>query len=85
MGLGKKRLASMPDRMTNTIHTRGGGVVLRPTAINYFGGDLSTIAKWWEAWRTFLFDTKVELCDGRSSDPILIIDLLEPLARTKDR
>ena len=49
----------MPDRITNTIHTREGNVVMRPTVINYYDGDMSTMAKWWEAWRKFIFRTEV--------------------------
>jgi hypothetical protein len=32
--LGSKRLASMPDRITNTINTADGKTVFRPTVIN---------------------------------------------------
>eukprot|EP00277_Geminigera_cryophila_P024310 CAMPEP_0179467202 /NCGR_PEP_ID=MMETSP0799-20121207/48387_1 /TAXON_ID=46947 /ORGANISM="Geminigera cryophila, Strain CCMP2564" /LENGTH=466 /DNA_ID=CAMNT_0021272487 /DNA_START=73 /DNA_END=1472 /DNA_ORIENTATION=- len=81
--LGKKRLASMPDRITNTIHTMAGNVALRPTVINYFQGDMATPLKWWEAWRKFMFRTHVELCDNRKSGPILVIDLLESINAVK--
>jgi hypothetical protein len=36
--LGKKRLASMPDRVTNTIHVSDGSSVMRPTVINCYEG-----------------------------------------------
>ena len=50
--LGKKRLASMPDRVTNTIRTENGNV-MRPTVINCFSGDLGTQEKWFEAvWKS---------------------------------
>jgi hypothetical protein len=49
----------MPDRITNTIHTREGNVVMRPTVINYYEGDMSAMTKWWEAWRKFIFRTEV--------------------------
>ena len=42
---GDKRLASMPDRTTNTIKTISGEVY-RPTVINCYKGDLSTVEKW---------------------------------------
>ena len=55
--LGKKRLASMPDRMTNTIHTYSGKVITRPSVINcYNAGDLSTLDDWWVQWRNFMFN-----------------------------
>lgn len=44
--LGEKRLASMPDRITNTINLKDGGVANRPTVINCFVGDISSVPKW---------------------------------------
>jgi hypothetical protein len=56
-GLGSKRLASMPDRITNTINVVGSEEpICRPTVINMYDGDLSTTAKWWNAWEKFMFD-----------------------------
>jgi len=57
--IGKKRLASMPDRYTNTINTFDGGTVMRPTVINCYQGDLGSTDKWWQAWRTFMFESEV--------------------------
>ena len=34
--IGKKRLASMPDRYTNTINLADGGTAMRPTVINCY-------------------------------------------------
>eukprot|EP00957_Ditylum_brightwellii_P090977 6927269-Ditylum_brightwellii.AAC.1 len=49
--LGNKRLASMPDRITNTINVIGSDQpVCRPTVINMYDGDLSSLEKWWDAW-----------------------------------
>jgi len=36
--LGKKRLASMPDRVTNTINLADGTIAYRPTVINCYPG-----------------------------------------------
>jgi len=50
--LGNKRLASMPDRITNTINVIGSDeFVFRPTVINMYEGDLGTLKKWWDAWK----------------------------------
>ena len=50
--LGEKRLASMPDRVTNTINLAGGrGVANRPTVINCFAGDMTSSARWWANWK----------------------------------
>jgi hypothetical protein len=40
--IGKKRLASMPDRYTNTITTLDQGIVTRPTVINCYEGKSSS-------------------------------------------
>ena len=65
--LGDKRLASMPDRITNTINTRRG-VRNRPTVINCFAGDMTTTAKWWANWKDFMFKEKLEL--GSADAPV---------------
>lgn len=59
--LGLKRLASMPDRMTNTINTEDGNMVFRPTIINMYEDDLSSQEIWWEKWSSFMFDTKLKI------------------------
>lgn len=43
--LGDKRLASMPDRITNTINLASGGVANRPTVINCFEGDMTSLSR----------------------------------------
>ena len=62
--LGKKRLASMPDRVTNTIHVDVDGddePVCRPTVINQYAGDLSSLDKWWADWQQFMFVRPLKL------------------------
>ena len=59
--LGKKRLASMPDRVTNVITTADGKSVFRPTVISMYEEDLGTQEKWWKAWQTFMFDQKLKI------------------------
>ena len=47
---GKKRLISMPDRVTNTIGGGPGGLggtVFRPTVINCYAGDMPDAAAWY--------------------------------------
>ena len=48
---GDKRLASMPDRMTNTINTLDQGTVCRPTIINCYAEEMGSVESWWEQWR----------------------------------
>jgi hypothetical protein len=60
--IGVKRLASLPDRITNTIHLADGGTCLRPTVINaYDGPPLSSMHEWWALWRDFMFRTSVQV------------------------
>eukprot|EP00934_Nitzschia_sp_Nitz4_P004156 Nitzschia sp. Nitz4//scaffold153_size53422//13539//19613//NITZ4_006760-RA/size53422-processed-gene-0.20-mRNA-1//-1//CDS//3329537259//4146//frame0 len=66
--LGSKRLASMPDRITNTINVKGSEEpVFRPTVINMYAGDLSTLDLWWAAWEKFMFDDKLTI-EGKDGD-----------------
>ena len=59
--LGDKRLASMPDRITNTIMLRGGEKLTRPTVINAYDMPLNTVQEWWRAWVQFMFHTEIEI------------------------
>lgn len=59
--VGAKRLASMPDRMTNTINLAGGGTACRPSVINNYMEPLPDIPTWWKAWRAFMFEAELEL------------------------
>jgi hypothetical protein len=58
--VGVKRLASLPDRITNTIYLAGGGVRLRPTVINAYDAPMPTMEAWWAQWRDFMFRTTVQ-------------------------
>ncbi|KAL7537636.1 hypothetical protein ACHAXR_012007 [Thalassiosira sp. AJA248-18] len=82
--LGSKRLASMPDRITNTINVVGSNEpVCRPTVINMYDGDLSNLKLWWAAWEKFMFDTPltIEMKDGTFTDPPY--KLLQPIKKSK--
>ena len=83
--LGLKRLASMPDRITNTINLATGGTCMRPTVINaYNGGSLVSISSWWSEWKKFMFHTYVRISTGRDrSEPQLVCELLSPILRSK--
>mmetsp|Transcript_34118 Transcript_34118/g.82060 ORF Transcript_34118/g.82060 Transcript_34118/m.82060 type:complete len:721 (+) Transcript_34118:677-2839(+) len=86
--LGSKRLASMPDRITNTLNVEGGGgddgQVYRPTVINMYAGDLSTQDKWWSAWESFMFDDKVKI-KGKSGEieEKAPYEMLQPIKKAK--
>eukprot|EP01062_Namystynia_karyoxenos_P039745 TRINITY_DN288_c0_g1_i2.p1 TRINITY_DN288_c0_g1~~TRINITY_DN288_c0_g1_i2.p1 ORF type:complete len:645 (+),score=256.71 TRINITY_DN288_c0_g1_i2:92-1936(+) len=72
--LGKKRLASMPDRVTNTIRL-SNGTTYRPTVINCYAGDLGSMDKWFEQWTKFFFTG----LDGGKRP----VDVLPPIKRSK--
>lgn len=59
--IGKKRLVSMPDRVSNTIQTPSGDFQFRPTVINCYPQSLGTAEEWWEKWLTFFFEAPVEM------------------------
>ena len=80
--LGEKRLASMPDRVTNTINLAGGrGVANRPTVINCFAGDMTSSERWWANWKAFMFETEVLVEGGGAAT--LPASLLQPIKRAK--
>merc|ERR1712003_463882 len=72
--LGSKRLASMPDRVTNTIRSTDGKK-MRPTVINCYEQEFSSLEDWWTQWKTFIFDTEV---NGKP-----VYGLLQPIKRSK--
>ena len=57
--LGKKRLASMPDRVTNTMSI-GGKKYYRPTVINCYESAFTSFEDWWTQWKRFMFADKIQ-------------------------
>ena len=85
--IGSKRLVSMPDRVTNTIYTEDTAdsePVCRPTVINMYEGDLSTLKKWWRKWKEFMFLNKVRLKgkDGKVKK-MYPYEMLQPIKKSK--
>lgn len=56
--IGKKRFASMPDRLTNTL----AGGRFRPTAINCYPHQFAGFEDWWLQWKHFMFATDKPAC-----------------------
>lgn len=82
--LGSKRLASMPDRITNTINVVGSNEpVCRPTVINMYGGDLSNLSIWWKAWEAFMFDTPLTIQNKGETMTEPPYKMLQPIKRAK--
>lgn len=86
--LGEKRLASMPDRITNTIRTAdAAGVAYRPTVINCFSGEMGTLPAWWAAWKRFMFHEPLALpgASDKAKGPVWLgaAGLLQKIKRSK--
>jgi len=56
--IGRKRLVSMPDRITNTM-AAGRSAVYRPTTVNCYGETLTSLQDWYARWLKFMFHTPV--------------------------
>ena len=82
--IGKKRLASMPDRVTNTITTLDQGIVTRPTVINcYEEGDLGSLDRWWAQWSEFIFTKKISINKKGVTKTVRIYELMSPIKNAK--
>ena len=81
--IGKKRLASMPDRVTNTINTADGSVITRPTVINCYSGDLGTMEKFWTQWIDFIFKKEITIKKKGVEINVKIKDMITPIKRSK--
>jgi len=79
--LGKKRLASMPDRFTNTIALSGGELAYRPTVINCYRGDLSSQEQWFDNWQKFFFEDTLQLAGEEKSS--FVHEMLSPIRHSK--
>ena len=79
--LGKKRLVSMPDRVTNTLSDANGADVLRPTVINCYAKDLSDSKVWWGHWKNFMFVDPVQLSLDKPA--AVVGSMLAPIKKSK--
>ena len=89
--IGKKRLASMPDRLTNTIETASGEMALRPTVINCYNEPLTSTDIWWSHWKRFMFIDTISLKKKSSSSnsnevqtqDVKIYEIIQPIKKSK--
>jgi hypothetical protein len=74
----------MPDRITNTINIEDGdGQVYRPTVINMYAGDLSTLNMWWSSWEAFMFDDKLKIKGSGGVEEKAPYEMLQPIKKAK--
>lgn len=81
--LGKKRLMSMPDRVTNTINLRVDSeprTAMRPTVINCYPRQFASPADHWKQWTEFMFSTPLPLASGKTKTPS---ELVTPISAAK--
>jgi len=82
--IGSKRLASMPDRFTNTINNTDGRVMCRPTVINNYHVEMADLEAWFKQWFDFMFCTDVCVRDKKGNcEPKKVCSLLQPIKRAK--
>lgn len=81
--LGKKRLMSMGDRVTNTLTTQDQGTLYRPTVVNAYTEDMNSHAVWWPKWLTFMFDNTVTVSTKTGPKTDKICTLLIPIKKAK--
>lgn len=82
--IGAKRLASMPDRLTNTVSLASGAVACRPTIVSNYVAPLPNVPAWWTAWKAFMFEDKLEVpAKGGGSRLLRPCDLLTPISKAK--
>lgn len=79
--IGKKRLVSMPDRVTNTLSDENGEDILRPTVINCYAKDLSDEKLWWRYWKDFMFVNPIKV--SHDKPPAVISSMLAPIKKSK--
>lgn len=70
-GIGSKRLASMPDRFTNTINAADGRIICRPSVINNYGVEMRDLQSWFEQWFHFMFQSEVCVKSKQGVDSIV--------------
>jgi len=82
-GIGSKRLASMPDRFTNTINAADGRIICRPSVINNYGVEMRDLQSWFEQWFHFMFQSEVCVKSKQGVESRRVCTLLQPIKRSK--
>mmetsp|Transcript_8717 Transcript_8717/g.22445 ORF Transcript_8717/g.22445 Transcript_8717/m.22445 type:complete len:522 (-) Transcript_8717:110-1675(-) len=81
--VGAKRLASMPDRITNNITLADGTSSYRPTVISNSLVPLPDIQTWWAAWKQFMFVDEVVIPAREGTKTTRPCSMLGPILRVK--
>jgi len=82
--LGSKRLASMPDRMTNTILVASSSEpICRPAVVNNFKDSLGSVTEWWTHWKDFMFCAQLSVSNKGQIQSKRPCELLGKISREK--
>lgn len=82
--LGAKRLASMPDRITNTIRLADEKrPAYRPTIINQYAGSLDSVDAWWLEWMDFMFKQSFQITAKNGTKVMRPCQMLSKISRAK--
>lgn len=86
--IGKKRLISMPDRLSNTISSTSlnKSNYFRPTVINcYNKSNLLSMDEWWKEWKEYIFATSLEIKNKKTKqvETKFIYEMLSPIDHFK--
>jgi len=81
--IGAKRLCSLPDRVTNTVHS-GIESACRPTVISCYREALPNINEWWVHWKDFMFSKQVQIVTKTGlTTSRRVCELLDPIKQSK--
>ena len=92
--LGKKRLISMLDRVTNTINVVGSDrPATRPAVINCYDGKtldgsvvtLESVATWWPIWLDYMFGNSVNVPDNENGERLSEEPYIKCCSQSKSR
>lgn len=88
--IGKKRLISMPDRLTNTIEMSNNELALRPTVMNCYSDKLNNLDIWWLKWKNYMFIEPISIISKTKdangqfmNQNVKIIDIIQPIKKSK--
>ena len=79
--IGRKRLISMPDRISNTIQSQGT-MLMRPSVISMFNDEaLSSTQGWWRLWKEYMFEAEIKMLDRNSPDTLRVLHVVDMMQK----
>jgi len=81
--LGKKRLVSMPDRVSNTVNTANSDAVYRPTVVNCYPNELNSLGSWWKQWVAYIFKNEIAVKKNGIDKKIKMYEMFQTIKKSK--